>query len=71
MASLEEKVAYLKGLLEGMEIDTEKGEGKLIAKIVEALGEITEEIAFVEEDMDELKSGMCTQTTIDFTFSNS
>ena len=25
----------------------------------------------LEEDMDELKSGMCTQTIIDFTFSNS
>ena len=25
----------------------------------------------LEEDTDELQSGMCTQTTIDFTFSNS
>ena len=56
MAALEEKVAYLKGLCEGMDIDTEKGEGKLLAKIIEVLGEITDEIACMEEDYDELQA---------------
>ncbi len=56
MAALEEKVAYLKGLCEGMDIDTEKGEGKLLVKIIEALGEITEEIACMYEDYEELQA---------------
>ena len=33
-----EKVAYLKGLAEGMELDTEKKEGKLLAAIIDVLG---------------------------------
>ena len=32
-----EKVAYLKGLAEGMELDTEKKEGKLLAAIIDVL----------------------------------
>ena len=32
-----EKVAYLKGLAEGMELDTEKKEGKLLAAIIDLL----------------------------------
>ena len=31
--SVSEKVAYLKGLLEGLDIDTDKKEGKLLAAI--------------------------------------
>ena len=34
-----EKVAYLKGLAEGMELDTEKKEGKLLSAIIDVLGD--------------------------------
>lgn len=54
--ALEEKVAFLKGLCEGMDIDTEKGEGKLLSKIIEVLGDITEEIALMGEDYEELQA---------------
>ena len=39
-----EKVAYLKGLAEGMELDTEKKEGKLIAAIIDILDDIALEL---------------------------
>ena len=38
--TISEKVAYLKGMMEGMELDTEKGNGKLLAKIVEILDDM-------------------------------
>ena len=37
--TLSEKAAYLKGLMEGMKLSTETDEGKMIAAIVELLGE--------------------------------
>ena len=40
-----EKVAYLKGLAEGMELDTEKKEGKLLAAIIDVLDDIALELA--------------------------
>ena len=36
-----EKVAYLKGLAEGMELDTEKKEGKLLAAIIDVLDDLS------------------------------
>ena len=36
-----EKVAYLKGLVEGMEIDTGKKEGKILAAIIDVLEELS------------------------------
>ena len=39
-----EKVAYLKGLAEGMELDTSKKEGKLLAAIIDLLEDIALEI---------------------------
>ena len=47
--TISEKVAYLKGMMEGMELETEKGNGKLLAKIVEILNEMALEI----EDLNE------------------
>ena len=35
-----EKVAYLKGLAEGMELDTGKKEGKLLSAIIDVLEDI-------------------------------
>ena len=44
-----EKVAYLKGLAEGMELDTEKKEGKLLAAIIDVLDDIALEIADMKD----------------------
>ena len=40
-----EKVAYLKGLFEGMEIDESTKEGKLLKAVVDVLGELAEDPA--------------------------
>ena len=37
-----EKVAYLKGLAEGMELNTEKKEGKLLSAIIDLLEDIAQ-----------------------------
>ena len=47
--TISEKAAYLKGLMDGLELDTEKAEGKMIASIVDLLGEITKKLTAVED----------------------
>ena len=47
--TINEKAAYLKGLMEGLQLDTEKAEGKMIAAVVELLGDVTKRLADVEE----------------------
>ena len=47
--TISEKAAYLKGLMDGLELDTEKAEGKMIAAIVELLGDVTKRVADIEE----------------------
>ena len=49
-----EKVAYLKGLMEGMELNREAGEGKLFSVIAEILGEMAEDIEDIESDLYDL-----------------
>ena len=49
-----EKVAYLKGLMEGMKFDKESDEGKLLTVIVDILGDIAEDIEDVESDLVDL-----------------
>ena len=49
-----EKVAYLKGLFEGMEIDESAKEGKLLKAVVEVLGELAEDHADLEDYVAEL-----------------
>ena len=53
-----EKVAYLKGLAEGMELDTEKKEGKLLAAIIDVLDDIALELADMKNDQEELYDGL-------------
>ena len=53
-----EKVAYLKGLAEGMELDTEKKEGKLLAAIIDLLEDIALEIEDIEDEQAELSEGL-------------
>ena len=47
--NITEKAAYLKGLMDGLNLDTEKAEGKLIASIVDLLGDVTKKLHDVEE----------------------
>ena len=47
--TISEKAAYLKGLMDGLNLDTEKAEGKMIASIVELLGEVTKKLTAVED----------------------
>ena len=47
--TITEKAAYLKGLMDGLQLDTEKAEGKMIASIVDLLGDVTKRLNDVEE----------------------
>lgn len=53
-----EKVAYLKGLAEGMELDTGKKESKLLAAIIDVLEDIALELADIEDAQEELGDGL-------------
>ena len=53
-----EKVTYLKGLAEGMELDTGKKEGKLLAAIIDLLEDIALEIEDIEDEQAELSDGL-------------
>ena len=47
--TISEKAAYLKGLMDGLKLDTEKAEGKMISAIVELLGDVTKRVTDIEE----------------------
>ena len=49
-----EKVAHLKGVMEGMEFDTTTKEGKLLSLIVDILDGISTEVEEIEDDLDTL-----------------
>ena len=53
-----ERVAYLKGLAEGMELDVEKKEGKLLAAIIDVLDDMALEIEDMQEVQLELSEGL-------------
>ena len=54
MSYLYEKVSYLKGLADGMEIGSDSKEGKLLVKMIEVLEEITYSIEDIEQDIEEI-----------------
>ena len=56
--SITEKVAYLKGLTEGLELNTEKKEGKLLAAIIDVLEDIALELSDIEDAQEELADGL-------------
>ena len=53
-----EKVAYLKGLAEGMELDTDKKEGKLLSAIIDVLEDIALELEDIQDEQAELADGL-------------
>ncbi len=49
-----EKVAHLKGVMEGMEFDTTTKEGKLLSLVVDILDGLANEVEDMEDDLDTL-----------------
>ena len=47
--TISEKSAYLKGLMDGLSLNTETDEGKMIAAIVDLLGDVTKRVTDIEE----------------------
>ena len=47
--TISEKAAYLKGLMDGLKLDTQSNEGKMIEAIVDLLGDVTKRLTDVEE----------------------
>ena len=56
--TITEKTAYLKGLLEGMEIDQTTKEGKLFAAIIEALDDIALSVADLDDEVGAINDEM-------------
>ena len=53
-----EKVAYLKGLAEGLGLDSKSKEGKLLSVIIDVLDDIALEIRDMQEDQADLEEGL-------------
>lgn len=47
--TISEKSAYLKGLMDGLKLDTESNEGKMIAAIVDLLGDMSKRMVDIED----------------------
>ena len=47
--TISEKAAYLKGLMDGLSLNTETDEGKMISAIVDLLGDMAKRITDIEE----------------------
>ena len=54
---ISEKVAYLKGLAEGLALDTETKEGKLIAAIIDVLDEMSIRFEDIDDNLVDLEDG--------------
>ena len=56
--NITERVAYLKGLAEGMELNTDKREGKLLAAVIDVLEDIALELEDIRDEQVELADGL-------------
>lgn len=54
MSNINDRVAYLKGLAEGMKLSEDTNEGKLLLKILDVLEGMAEELTTLRADHDEL-----------------
>lgn len=52
--TLSEKAAYIQGLADGLELDESTKEGKLLAALIDLVGDMTDAIAEIDEDLDTL-----------------
>ena len=55
MSKISDRVSYLQGLAEGMELDTDKKEGKLLAAIIDVLDDLALELADLRDLQMELE----------------
>ena len=61
MSELTEKIAYLRGLADGMNLDKESNEGKLITEIIDVLGDMgadVDSLFDIVDDIDEAVSNI-------------
>ena len=84
MNYLREKVAYLKGLAEGIQLDNSKNEGKLLKAVIDVLddiamavddmeaerGHILEQIEEIDEDLAEVENIVYNINNKDYRFGN-
>lgn len=56
--SVGKRVAYIKGLAKGMEIDTGSKEGKLLVELIDVLEDVAKEIEELQEDVEYLDEEM-------------
>ena len=52
--TIAEKVSYIKGLAEGLKLDTNTNEGKILAAIIDVLGDIALNIEDIDSDLADL-----------------
>ena len=65
---ISEKVAYLKGLAEGLNLDTDSKEGKLIAAIIDVLDDMAEKFAEIDDELCDMEDGLTPSATISATW---
>ena len=53
MSELSKKVSYIRGLADGLELNTESNEGRIIAQLLELVGEMADEIEALQNDLAE------------------
>ena len=82
--TLSEKSAYLKGLMDGLKLDTEAAEGKMIAGIVDLLQDmattvsdleenaiaVSDELDEIEDDLDAIEEYLMDEDDDDFDFAD-
>ena len=54
MSNISDRVAYLKGLAEGMQLSDATSEGKMLLKMLDVMQEMADEIASLRADHEEL-----------------
>lgn len=54
MKTLTEKLSYIQGLCEGLELDGTTKEGKVLLAVVELLDELTDTVSQLDSDIDEI-----------------
>ena len=55
---ISEKVAYLKGLAEGLALDTDTKEGKLLTAIIDVLDDMAEKFVDLEDELCDVEDGL-------------
>ena len=54
MSSVTDRVAYLKGLAEGLKLTEEKDSDKLLLRVLDVLDDMAQEMTAIRNDLDEL-----------------